>query len=101
SVPSGDEWPRDELRGAAGGKEIRQHLVVPRLGKGHLDDPRSISLKLRVDVLEVSHVLADHEEVILPLVNGLELEDRFSSARMEDAEVPSGRFEIGRASWRG
>ena len=75
-VASRHERPRDELRGASGGKKVRQHLVVARLRQRHVDDPRAIRLQLRVDVLKLRHVLADHEEVILPLVDGLELEDR-------------------------
>ena len=45
-----------------------------------------------MNVLKVRHVLADDEEVILPLVHGLEFENRFTRAWMEDAEAPLRRF---------
>src|SRR5438128_251313 len=39
-----------------------------------------------MDVLEVLHVLADHEQVILPLVHDLEFLDGLAVARMKDSE---------------
>ena len=75
--------------GAAARKEVRQHLVVPGLRQRHVDRPRAVRLLLRMDVLEVLHVLADDEQVILPLVHHLELRDRLAGARMEDAEAPA------------
>ena len=42
---------------------------------------------LGMDVLEVLHVLADDEQVILPLVHDLELLDRLAGAGMEDPEA--------------
>ena len=41
-----------------------------------------------MDVLKVSHILTDHEQVILPLVHGLELQDAFACAWMGDAKLP-------------
>jgi hypothetical protein len=41
-----------------------------------------------MDVLKVSHVLADDEQVVLPLVHGLELQYAFAGAWMRDAKLP-------------
>src|SRR2546425_8912865 len=39
-----------------------------------------------MDVLEVLHILADDEQVILPFVNDLEFLDGLASSRMKDSE---------------
>ena len=49
-------------------------------------DPGAVGLLFRMDVLEVLHVLADDEQMILPFVDDFELLDRFTGAGMKNPE---------------
>ena len=71
------------------GHEIREHFVVARLRQRYVERPRAVGLLHGMDVLEVLHVLPDHEQVILPLVNGLELRDSLVGIGLEHAEAPT------------
>jgi len=39
-----------------------------------------------MDMLEIFHILADDEQVVLPFVDNLELLDGFAATGMEDPE---------------
>ena len=70
--PVRHERPREELRRAAGGQKVREHLVVARPWQGDVDPPRAVGVLLGMEVLEMLHVLADHEQVVAPVVDRLE-----------------------------
>src|SRR5262249_51580472 len=60
---------RDKLRRASTRHEIRQNFVVSRLWQSHIYRPLTVGLLFRMDMLEVLHILADDEQVILPLLD--------------------------------
>ena len=62
--------------------------------------PRAVGPQLRVDVLEMLHVLTDHEQVVLLLVHRLELAHEVAGARAADAHVPGRRFARPHGCWR-
>ena len=86
-VAGGDQRPRDELRGPETRKKIRQDLVVAWFRQHHVNRPRTVSLLLGVDVLEVLHVLANDKEMVSLLVDRLEARDPLTGARMKDPKT--------------
>src|SRR5207244_9718103 len=66
--------------------EVRQNLVVSRLWKRHIDRPGPIGLFFRMYMLEVLHILADDEQVILPFVNHFEFLDGLAATGMENSK---------------
>ena len=82
----------DELRRTSRRHHVREHSVVPGLGQGDVERPRAIGLRLRVNVPEFRHVLADDEQVVLALVNRFEPRDQLVGIGPEHAKGPSRRL---------
>jgi hypothetical protein len=89
AVTGGDERTRDELRRPAARQQIRQHFVVAGFRQGDVDRPCPIRLLLRMNMLEVLHVLADHEQVVLPFVDDFELLHDLAGAGVKNAKAQS------------
>src|SRR5215475_11521856 len=86
NVPGGDQRSCNELRSPAARHEIGEDLVIAGFRKGDVDRPGAIRLLLRMNMLEILHILADDEKMVLAFVYDLEFLDRLVTAWMKNAK---------------
>src|SRR5262249_42625707 len=85
-VSSRHQRTRNKLRRPAAWHKIREDFIITGLRQRQLDGPSTVGLFLGMDMLEVIHILTDHEEVILPFVDHFKLVDSLTVSRMKNSE---------------
>src|SRR5215471_6948912 len=86
NVSGGDQRSCNELRSPAAWHEIGEDLVIAWFRKGDVDRPGAVRLLFGMNVLEILHVLADDEKMVLTFVYDFEFLDRLATAWMKNAK---------------